>query len=57
MIGIVKYEVVMKEGNTLFVYFNPKKDDSIEDIPRLNSKLIFGSYSSLAQLFVNRGKN
>ena len=25
-------EVVMKQTNTLFIYLNPEKDDSIEDI-------------------------
>ena len=55
--------VVMKQANTLLIYLNPEKDDSIEDIPGLNtlykestSKLIFDLYSSLAQLFVNGGK-
>ena len=53
----------MKNDNTLFVYLKPEKDDSIEDIPGLNtlykestSKLIFDAYSSLAKLFVNGGK-
>ena len=56
-------EVVMKQANTLFIYLNPEKDDSIEDISGLNklykestSKLIYDSYSSLAQSFVNGGK-
>ena len=56
-------EVVMKQANTLFIYLNPEKDDSIEDISGLNklykestSKLINDSYSSLAQSFVNGGK-
>ena len=48
---------------TLFVYLNPDKDDSIGDIPGLNtlyrestSKLIFDSTSSLAKSFINGGK-
>ena len=48
-------EVVMKEGNALFVYLNPEKDDYIEDFSGINvlykesfSKLIFDCYSSLA---------
>lgn len=56
-------EVIMKKGKALFVYLNPKKDDSVEDISGINmlykestSKLIFDSYSSLAQSFVNGGK-
>ena len=55
---------VMKNNNTLFFYLNPEKDDSIGDIPGLNtlykesiSKLIFDAYSSLAKLFVNGGKH
>ena len=54
----------MKNNNTLFVYSNPDKDDSIGDIPGLNtlykestSKLIFDYYSSLAKYFVNGGKH
>ena len=54
-------ENVMKNNNTLFVYLNPEKDDSIEDNPGLNTlykelfpKLIF---DSLAQPFVNGGKH
>ena len=57
-------ENVMKNNNTLFFYLNPEKDDSIGDIPGLNtlykesiSKLIFDAYSSLAKLFVNGGKH
>ena len=57
-------EVVMKEVNNLFIYLNPEKDDSIEDISGLNtlykestSKLIFDSYSSLSQSFIDGGKN
>ena len=53
----------MKQSNTLFIYLSPEKDDSIEDISGLNllykestSKLIFDSYSSLAQSFVDGGK-
>ena len=56
-------EVVMKQANTLFINLNPEKDDSIEDISGLNtlykdltSTLIFDSYSSLAQSFVDGGK-
>ena len=54
---------VMKNNNFLFVYLNPEKDNSIGDIPGLNTlykestnKLIFDCYSSLAQSFVNGGK-
>ena len=54
----------MKEEKALFVYLNPEKDDSVEDISGINmlykdstSKLIFDSYSSLAQSFVNGGKH
>ena len=57
-------EVVMKEVNTLFIYLNLEKDDSIKGISGLNtlykestSTLVFDSYSSLAQSFVNGGKN
>ena len=49
-------EEVMKKGNTLFVYYNPEKIDSVQDISGINllyndstSKLIFHTYSSLAQ--------
>ena len=48
-------ENVMKNNNTLFVYLNSEKDDSIGGIPGLNvlykmltSELIIDSYSSLA---------
>ena len=54
----------MKEENALFVYLNPEKDDSVEDISGINmlykdstSKLIFDSYSFLALSFVNGGEN
>ena len=57
-------ENVMKNNNTLFVYLNPEKDDSIGNIPGLitlykesNSKLTFDAYSSLAKSFVNGGKH
>ena len=50
--------------NTLFVYLNPDKGDSIEFIPGLNtlykvptSKLMIDFYSSLAQSLVNDGKH
>ena len=63
LFAIYLCEVVMKQSNTLFIYLSPKKDDSIEDISGLNllhkestSKLIFDSYSSLAQSFVDGGK-
>ena len=56
--------MVIKEGNTLFVCLDPEKDDSVEDNSRINmlykestSKLIFDSFSSLAQSFVNGGEN
>ena len=52
-------ENVIKNNNTLFVYLNPEKDDSIVNIPGLNtlykestSNLLFDIYSSLAQLFI-----
>ena len=54
----------MKEEKALFVYLNPEKDDSVEDISGINmlykdstSKLIFDSYSFLALSFVNGGEN
>ena len=57
-------ENVITNNNTLFVYLNPEKGDSIGDIPCLNklnkvstSKLIFDTYSSLAQSFVNGSKH
>ena len=57
-------ENLMKNNNTLFVYLNLEKDDSIGDIPGLNtrykestSKLIFDFYSSLEKSFVNGGKH
>ena len=63
LFAICLCEVVMKQSNTLFIYLSPEKDDSIEDISGLNllykestSKLIFDSYSSLAQSFVDGGK-
>ena len=63
LFAIYLCEVVMKQANTLFIYLNPEKDDSIEDMSGLNtlykestSKLVFGSYSSLAQSFVDGGK-
>ena len=50
-------------GKYIIYIFKPEKDDSIDDISGLNtlykestSKLIFDSYSSLAQSFVNGGK-
>ena len=53
----------MKQANTLFIHLSPEKDNYIEDISGLNtlykdltSTLIFDSYSSLAQSFVNLGK-
>ena len=53
----------MKQANTLFINLNPEKDDSIEDISGLKtlykdstSKVIFDSYRSLAQSFVDGGK-
>ena len=52
-----------EKDNTLFVYLNPEKDDNIGDVPDLNtlykestSKVIFDTYSSLAQSFVSGGK-
>ena len=64
LFAIYLCEHVMKNNNTLFVYLNPEKDDSNEDIPGLNtlynkstSKLIFDAYSSLAKSFVNGGKH
>ena len=63
LFAICLCEVVRKQANTLFIYLNPEKDDSIEDISGLNtlykestSKLILDSYSSLAQSFVDGGK-
>ena len=54
----------MKNDNALFVYMNPENNDSVEDVPGLNnlykestSKLIFDSYSFLAQSLVNIGKH
>ena len=52
----------MKKGNALFVYLNPKKHDSVENISGINmlykestSQLIFDSYRSLVRSFVNEG--
>ena len=63
MFAIYLCEVVMKQANTLFIHLSPEKDDSIEDISGLNtlykestSKLIFDSYSSRAQSFVDGRK-
>ena len=57
-------ENVMKNDDTLFVYLKPEKDDSIGNIPGLNTlykeattKLIFDAYSPLAKSFVNGGKH
>ena len=54
----------MKKGNALFIYLNPEKDDSVEDIYGIDmlykestSKLIFDSYSFLTHSFSNGGKN
>ena len=54
----------MKKGNILFVYLNPEKDDSVQNISGINmiykdstSKFISDSYNSLAQSFVNGGKD
>ena len=54
----------MKKGNILFVYLNPEKDDSVQNISGINmiykdstSKFISDSYNFLAQSFVNGGKN
>ena len=54
----------MMKNDTLFVYLKPEKDDSIGDIPGLDtlykestSKLIFDAYSSLTKSFVNGGKH
>ena len=64
LFAIYLCENVMKNDNILFVYLNPEKDDNIGDIPGLNtlykestSKLIFDTYSSLVQSFVNGGKH
>ena len=63
LFAIYLCEVVTKQANTLFICLNPEKDDSTEDISGLNtlykestSNLVFDSYSSLAQLFVDCGK-
>ena len=63
LLAIYLCEVVMKHANALFIYLSPEKDDSIEDISGLNllykestSKLIFDSYSYLAQSLVNGWK-
>ena len=54
----------MKKGNILFVYLYPEKDDSVQNISGINMiykystlKNISDSYNSLAQSFVNGGKN
>ena len=64
LFAIYLCENVMKNNDTLFFYLNPEKDNSIGDIPGLNtlykdstSKLIFDTYSSLAQWFVNGSKH
>ena len=64
LFAIYLCENVMKNDDTLFVYLKPEKDDSIGDIPGLNTlykesttKLIFDAYSSLAKSFVNGGKH
>ena len=64
LFAIYLCEVVMKQSNTLFIYLSPEKDDYLEDISGLKtlykeptSKLIFDSYSSLVQSFVNSGKH
>ena len=63
LFAIYLCEVVMKQANVLCIYLNPEKDDYIEDVSGSNtlykestSKLIFDSYSSLAQSFVDGGK-
>ena len=62
LFAIYPCEMVMKQANTLCIYSNPEKEDVIEDISGLNtlykestSKLIFDSYSSRAQSFVDGG--
>ena len=64
LFAIYLCEVAMKNDNDLFVYMNPENNDSVEDVPGLNnlykestSKLIFDSYSFLAQSLVNIGKH
>ena len=64
LFAIYLCENVMKNDDTLFVYLKLEKDDSIGDIPGLNTlykesttKLIFDAYSSLAKSFVNGGKH
>ena len=54
----------MKKGNALFIYLNPEKHDSVEDSSGINmlhkepiSKLMFDSYNSISQLFVNGGED
>ena len=64
LFAIYLCEVVMKDWNALFDYSNPEKDDSVEDISKINmlykestSKLIFDSYSYVAQSIVNGGES
>ena len=64
LVTIYLCENVMKNNNILFVYLNPETIDSIGDVPGVNtlhkestSKLIFDSYSSLAQSYENGGKH
>ena len=64
LFAIYLCENVMKNDDTLFVYLNPEKDDSIGDVPGLNTlykelttKLISDAYSSLAKSFVNGGNH
>ena len=56
-------EVVMQKGNDLRIYLDHEKNESVTDISGINMlhkeptlKLMFDSYSSLAQLYINGGK-
>ena len=54
----------MQKGNDLRIYLDHEKNESVKDISGINMlhkdptlKLMFDSYSSLAQLYINGGKN
>ena len=40
LFAIYLFENVMKNNSILFVYLNPEKDDSVGDIPGLNTLYI-----------------
>ena len=57
-------EVVIQKRNDLRIYLDHEKNESVKDVSGINMlhkeptlKLMFDSYSSLAQFYINGGKN